>query len=62
MTSAVQAALISVSQMLLLSLIGYLFFHEAVNVVVMIGLGLTAYGIIMSARPENYDKAKKQGR
>jgi drug/metabolite transporter (DMT)-like permease len=62
MTSAVQAALIAVSQMLLLSLIGYLFFHEAVNVVVMIGLGLTAYGIIMSARPENYDKAKKQGR
>lgn len=53
LTSAVQASLISVSQMLLLSLIGYLFFQEAVNGLVMIGLGLTVYGVFMSARPEN---------
>ena len=52
MTSAVQASLIAISQMLLLSLIGYLFFHEAVNMLVMIGLGLTVYGVFMSAKPE----------
>ena len=52
MTSAVQAQLIAVSQMLVLSLIGYFFFLEAVNVVVMIGLGLTIYGVFMSAKPE----------
>ena len=52
MTSAVQAALIAVSQMLLLSLVGYLFFEEAINAVVMVGLGLTVYGVIMSAKPE----------
>ena len=52
MTSAVQASLIAVSQMLLLSLIGYLCFDEAVNTVVMIGLGLTVYGVFMSAKPE----------
>jgi drug/metabolite transporter (DMT)-like permease len=52
MTSAVQASLISVSQMILLSLIGYLFFAEVVNTVVLIGLGLTVYGVFISARPE----------
>ena len=52
MTSAVQASLIAVSQILLLSLIGWWFFEEAVNTVVMIGLGLTIYGVFMSARPE----------
>ena len=54
MTSAVQASLIAVSQMLLLSLIGYLFFHEPIDKygIVMIGLGLTVYGVIMSAKPE----------
>ena len=52
MTSAVQASLISISQILLLSLIGYLCFGEAVNVVVMLGLGLTFYGVFMSAKPE----------
>jgi len=52
MTSAVQASLIAVSQMLLLSLIGYWFFAEAINVVMMLGLGLTVYGVVMSARPE----------
>jgi drug/metabolite transporter (DMT)-like permease len=56
MTSAVQASLISVSQMLVLSLIGYLFFYEAINVLVMIGLGLTFYGVLMSAKPENANK------
>jgi len=54
MTSAVQASLIAVSQMLLLSLVGYLFFAEAINVIVMIGLGLTVYGVIMSAKPERH--------
>jgi len=53
MTSAVQASLISVSQMLVLSLIGCLVFHEALPVLVMIGLGLTFYGVLMSAKPEN---------
>jgi drug/metabolite transporter (DMT)-like permease len=58
MTSAVQASLIGVSQMLLLSLIGFLFFGEADNMalmsgsIVMIGLGLTVYGVFMSAKPE----------
>jgi drug/metabolite transporter (DMT)-like permease len=52
LTSAVQASLIAISQMLILSLIGYLFFHEAVNVLVMVGLGLTVYGVFMSAKPE----------
>ena len=52
MTSAVQASLIAISQMLILSLIGYLFFHEAVNMLVMVGLGLTVYGVFMSAKPE----------
>lgn len=52
MTSAVQASLIGISQMIILSLIGYLFFHEAVNMIVMLGLGLTVYGVFMSAKPE----------
>jgi len=52
MTSAVQASLIAVSQMLLLSLVGYWFFAEAINAVVMVGLGLAVYGVIMSAKPE----------
>jgi drug/metabolite transporter (DMT)-like permease len=59
MTSAVQASLISVSQMLVLSLIGYLFFHEAINVLVMIGLGLTFYGVFMSAKPESPKHTKR---
>jgi drug/metabolite transporter (DMT)-like permease len=52
MTSAVQASLIAVSQMVLMSLIGYLFFGEMVNTLVMMGLGLTIYGVLMSAKPE----------
>jgi len=52
LTSAVQASLIAISQMLILSLIGYLFFHETINMLVMIGLGLTVYGVFMSAKPE----------
>jgi len=52
MTSAVQASLIAVSQMLLLSLIGWLFFDEAVNTLVLVGLGLAIYGVFMSAKPE----------
>ena len=52
MTSAVQASLIAISQILLLSVIGFLCFAEAVNVVVLIGLGLVVYGVFMSAKPE----------
>jgi len=52
MTSAVQASLIAVSQMLLLSFIGWWFFGEIITWIVMIGLGLTAYGVIISAKPE----------
>ena len=52
LTSAVQATLISVCQMLLLSLIGYLCFGEVINMMVMIGLGLTVYGVFMSVKPE----------
>jgi drug/metabolite transporter (DMT)-like permease len=52
MTSAVQASLIAVTQMILLSLIGYLFFHEPTNAVMVFGLGLTIYGVFMSATPE----------
>jgi len=52
LTSAMQASLIAISQILILSLIGYLFFHEAINMLVMVGLGLTVYGVFMSAKPE----------
>ncbi|MCL2006142.1 MAG: DMT family transporter [Planctomycetaceae bacterium] len=52
MTSAVQASLVAVSQMVILSLVGFWFFREAINVVVMMGLGLTVYGILLSAKPE----------
>jgi drug/metabolite transporter (DMT)-like permease len=52
MTSAVQASLISVSQMIFLSVIGFFCFRESINFVVMLGLTLTAYGVIISAKPE----------
>ena len=52
MTSAVQAAIIAVSQILVLTLIGYLYFHEAINILVIIGLVLTVYGVLTSAKPE----------
>ena len=52
MTSAVQASLIAVSQMVLLSLIGWLCFDEAVNALVVFGLVLTISGVLMSAVPE----------
>jgi drug/metabolite transporter (DMT)-like permease len=52
MTSAVQASLIAVTQMILLSLMGYLFFHEPTNAIMVFGLGLTIYGVFMSASPE----------
>ncbi|MDR0390284.1 MAG: DMT family transporter [Planctomycetaceae bacterium] len=53
MTSAVHAALIGVSQMIFLSVVGLIFFKEPINFVVMSGLMLTAYGVIISAKPEN---------
>jgi drug/metabolite transporter (DMT)-like permease len=52
MTSAVHAALIGVSQMIFLSAIGFIYFREPINFVVMSGLILTAYGVIISAKPE----------
>lgn len=52
MTSAVQASLIAISQMLLLSLIGYIYFGEAVNILVLTGLGLTMCGVLISAKPD----------
>ena len=52
MTSAVQASLIAVSQILLMTLVGYLCFNEAIHTVVIIGLGLTVCGVFMSAKPE----------
>ena len=52
MTSAVQASFIAVCQMLLLSLIGYWYFDEAINTVVMVGLGLIVFGVFLSAKPE----------
>ena len=58
MTSAVQASLIAISQMILLSLIGWWFFYEAINTIVMIGLGLTIYGVFMSARPEEQSSVR----
>ncbi|MDR0520701.1 MAG: DMT family transporter [Planctomycetaceae bacterium] len=51
-TTAVQASLIAVSQILMLSLIGFLCFHETVNMLVISGLVLTVYGVFMSAKPE----------
>ena len=61
MTSAVQASIIAVSQMILLSLIGYLFFGEnaLLTPLVMIGLGLTVFGVLMSARPEKPKKVER---
>ena len=52
MTSTVQASLIAVSQMVILSLVGFWFFKEAINIIVMLGLGLTVYGVLLSAKPE----------
>lgn len=51
-TSAVQASLIAVSQILVLALIGFVFFKEPVNTLVVLGLALTAYGVVLSAKPE----------
>lgn len=53
MTTAVQASLIAISQMLVLSLIGCCFFNEPINLIVAAGLILTICGVFMSARPEN---------
>jgi drug/metabolite transporter (DMT)-like permease len=52
MTTAVQASLIAVSQILILSLIGFVFFNEAINILVLFGLALTVYGVAVSAKPE----------
>jgi drug/metabolite transporter (DMT)-like permease len=52
MTTAVQASLIAVSQMIALSLVGHACFAEPINWLVVSGLILTAYGVVMSARPE----------
>ncbi|MDR0609174.1 MAG: DMT family transporter [Planctomycetaceae bacterium] len=52
MTTAVQASLIAVSQILVLSLIGFAFFNETINLLVLAGLILTVYGVVMSAKPE----------
>lgn len=52
MTTAVQASLIAVSQILVLSLIGCVFFKETINLLVLLGLALTVYGVVMSAKPE----------
>ena len=51
-TSAAQASLIAVSQILALALLGILFFNEVTNLLVWIGLTLTASGVILSAKPE----------
>ncbi|GHT22201.1 hypothetical protein FACS189419_04410 [Planctomycetales bacterium] len=53
MTTAVQASLVAVAQIILLSFVGYLYFDEAVNSIVIFGLVLTSYGVIISAKPEN---------
>ncbi|GHT32739.1 membrane protein [Planctomycetales bacterium] len=53
MTSAVQAQLITLSQMVILSLVGFFFFKEPVNAVIITGLLLTICGVMMSAKPEN---------
>ena len=52
LTTAVQASLIAVSQIIVLSLIGMVFFDEPTNILVWIGLTLTAYGVVLSAKPE----------
>jgi drug/metabolite transporter (DMT)-like permease len=52
MTTAVQASLIAVSQIILMSLIGRLCFSEPINWLITCGLILTAYGIAMSVRSE----------
>ena len=52
MTSAVQASLIAVGQIVVLSFIGFFFFNEPVNVLVVLGLILTLSGVVMAARPE----------
>ncbi len=51
-TSAVQASLIAVGQILVLSLIGMVCFGEPTNLLVWGGLALTAYGVVLSAKPE----------
>lgn len=55
-TTAIQASLIAISQMLVLSLVGFAFFGEPINLLVVLGLTLTVCGVFMSAKPENHDK------
>ncbi len=52
MTTTVQASLIAVSQILILALVGLLFFDETVNAWIVSGLVLTLCGVVISARPE----------
>jgi drug/metabolite transporter (DMT)-like permease len=53
MTSAVQASLIAVSQMLLLALVGWRFFGEVlIHPLIIMGLVLTVLGVVLSAKPE----------
>ena len=58
LTSAVQASLISVSQIIVLSLIGMILFGEPTNTLVWIGLTLTAFGVVLSAKPEQGKREK----
>ena len=60
LTSAVQASLIAVSQILVLSLIGMIFFHEPTNLFVWTGLTLTACGVVLSAKPEGGEKGAEK--
>ena len=59
LTSAVQASLIAVSQILVLSLIGMILFGEPTTPLVWIGLSLTACGVVLSAKPEKEETANK---
>jgi drug/metabolite transporter (DMT)-like permease len=59
MTTAVQASLIAVSQMIVLALIGFMFFSEQINLLVIVGLILTIYGVVMSAKPENNETSSR---
>ena len=61
MTTAVQAQLIALSQMVILLLVGFFFFKEPVNAVIITGLFLTICGVAISAKPESGAKDNTSG-
>lgn len=58
LASATQFAIVSILQIILLTLAGYLLFHEAINVIILTGIVMVFVGVMMSIEPQ----AKKPAR